>query len=489
MSFKRQIAYNTTVQLAGKALCILISTVIVMLLTRYLGPSGYGQYNIAITFVGFFIVLADLGVYQIAVREMAQKAEEREKILGNVFVYRFFSALFVFLFAFLVGLLMPYENLVKLAIGIVAIQSFLGILTGSLISIYQVNYRMDLPALAEVLSRGLFLALVFGAIYFKFNLLGIFWFLVLVNFFNLLLVYLQSRPFLKLKPQVSLLYLKNFLKESLPMGLVVILSMIHFKSDTIILSLFKPSFDVGIYGASYRVYENLFLIPTIFIGLLFPKFSELFLKDKDHLKRILQRAIDLLILAVFPTVVFFFLFAPLIILVIAGKDFSLSIPPLRILLLTLFWIFLTIPLTNLLVAAKKQRELIKVFGIMAILNIMLNLFLIPRFSFIGAAWATFFSNFFVFLSVFILAKKLLKVVPDFSLLKKIFPLSVLSLLLICPFSFWSLLSLKNFQNLNLPFQLALTVFLLVLGFLIYFGLLFLFKIIKKEEISEIIKGS
>ena len=57
MSFKKKVAYNTIAQTVGKILTVFISMIAVMLLTRYLGPTGYGQYSIAIAFLGFFVRL------------------------------------------------------------------------------------------------------------------------------------------------------------------------------------------------------------------------------------------------------------------------------------------------------------------------------------------------------------------------------------------------------------------------------------------------
>jgi O-antigen/teichoic acid export membrane protein len=487
MSFTRKVAYNTIAQLLGKFLCTLISIVLVIFLTRYLGASGYGQYNIAITFIGFFVVLADFGIYPIAVREMSQRSKEREKILGNVFTFRLISASIVLLLGFLIAFFMPYEQIVKWAIGIAALYSFFGLITGSLISVFQINYRMDLPALIELISRTLFLFLIILAIRLKFSLLGIFWLLALSSFLNFILIYLLGLRFIKLRPRLQPAFLKEFIKESWPMGVVAILSMIHFKVDTIILSLMKSSSDVGIYGVSYRVFENLIIIPSIFVSLIFPRLSELFVTDKEGLKRVFQKAVDVLILAVFPIVIFFFLLSPYTVQIIAGKEFLAASSPLCLLLLSLFGIFLAMPFHNLLIASGKQFQLIWVGSLAAFLNITLNLFLIQRFSYNGAALATFISETVVFFAVFWLAWYLIKIRPNFSLFfKTLFP----SFLTFIAFSF--LLKLKFFRfdyflNLNIIKQLFLVLVAFLFGFLTYLALLFGFRVITKNSILEIFR--
>lgn len=487
MSFRRKIAYNTIAQLSGRIITTLFSVILTILLTRYLGVVGYGQYNIAITFIGLFVVLADLGIYPISVREISQNPEESKKIIGNVFTYRLFSAFFVILLGFLISFLTSYDLLVKLAIGIVGISSFFSLLTGSLMAIFQVNYRMDLPAFIEVFSRGLFLALVYFGIRAQYGLLKIFWLMNLTGFLNLLIVYLTSRSFLKFRPQFDLKFCQGFLRESLPMGIVTILSLAHFKIDTILLSLYKPTYDVGIYGVAYRVFENLIVIPSIFVGLLFPRLSELITQDKKILIDFLQKAVNVLSLAAVPTIVTFLFLAPLCIQVIAGSDFIAASFPLRILSLGLLWVFLGAPFSLVVVAAKKQKYLIFAWlGLLAV-NLILNLIVIPLYSYKGASFVTFTSELFVFALLYSLMVWLLKLRVSFSFLKR-----TLLPALIATFFFYyflkliPLFNLPRFSELILIFQLLLVVGAGLLYFCLYGGLYYLLERIRKspEEITQ-----
>lgn len=487
MSFKRQVAYNTTVQVIGKAIVTLLSVFVTILLTRHLGPTGYGYYNTAVTFVGFFIVLADLGVYPILVREMSQRPEERERIYGNIVVYRTLSALLVMLLAFLVGSLMPYPQIVKFAIGIYALASFFGLLVNLVMAVFQINYRMDLPTISDVLGRALYLFLLFFGLQRGYGLYGIFWLLVLTTIFNLILNLVLGRRYIKFKPAFEFPFIKEFFKESLPMGLVTILGMIHFKIDTILLSVMKPAYDVGLYGAAYRIFENLIIIPGIFVGLMFPKFSELYIQDRNILKNTFQKTIDILILAVMPILILFFLLSPYLIQIIAGSDFAPSALALRILVFSLPFTFLISPFSYLLVASKKQTRLIYVWGAMSILNIVLNLIYIPKYSYRGAAAITVVTEMLTLITLYILVNKSLNIWPKFGYLFKII---LPSLILGIGFYFLSksqIFNLTYFINHSLIIQIIIVIIVLLLGLLIFLALLLLFRVIRKDEILEIIK--
>lgn len=493
MSFKRQVAYNTTFQITGKAIITVISVLSTLLLTRYLGPTGYGHYNIAITFVGFFIVLADLGVYPIAVREMSQHPEEREKIYGNVVTYRVFSALLTMGLAFMVGALLPYPVVVKYAIGIYAISSFVGLLVNLVMAIFQINYRMDLPTIADVLGRTLYLLLLFFAIQRHCSLYVIFWLLVISMAFNLILNLILGRHYIKLKPAFDAVFIKSFLKESLPMGIATILGTIHFKIDTILLSFMKPAFDVGIYGASYRIFETLILLPSIFAGLVFPRLSELYYLDQERFKQTFQKVADLLILMVVPTMIIFYFLAPNLIQIVAGNEFHASILTLRILILSLFATFLISIFAYTIIAAKHQRYLIYVWAVLAAINIILNLLLIPRFSYKGAAIVTVITESITLIVLYILTKKLIKIRLKITyLFRVLLPALVLGIL------FWAalkvpVLGFEQFNNFSLLRQIAQTIGLMMGGIIIYSTTLLLFRIVSVDYLRELLitnkKGS
>jgi len=487
MSFKRQVAYNTTAQIIGKAIVLILSVFVTILLTRALGPVGYGYYNTAIAFVGFFIILADLGIYPIVVREMVQHPKERAKIYGNAASYRAFSAFFIFLIAALLGLLMPYNHSVKLAIAIYAIGAFLSTLINFSIAVFQIHYRMDFPTAADVLGRFIYLALLVFGLRYGASLSTIFWLFAFSAALNLFLNLFWGTRYLTLRFFWDTDYLQGFLKESLPMGIVAVLAAMHFKIDTILLSILKPAFDVGIYSAAYRVFESLMIIPGVFSGLIFPRLAELYSQDQKLFCRLLQKSFNSLALMVFPVVIIFYFLAPQVIQIVAGDEFATSVAPLRILLFSLFGIYFIGILNYALIAAKKQVFLIYVWLFISTMNIFLNLGLISRYSYRGAALSTLITEVLAFLALLFALKRLLKLRLGLAyLLKTIVPAGFLTLsfYLLCksPFS-----SLACFARLGLFLQIIVAIVIIALALLLFLLLLLLFRLISKEEIFEIIK--
>jgi O-antigen/teichoic acid export membrane protein len=369
---------------------------------------------------------------------------------------------------------MPYAPILKLAIGIVALQSLIESITEILRAIFQIHYRMDLPTIIEILCRGLYFALIFLAIELKFSLLGILGFFVVSTLINLLLMYFLSLKFIEVKPKIDRKYWRYFIQESWPLGLAAVLIMINGIMGTILLSFFKSMADLGIYGIAYRIFANLILIPFIFADLILPKLSELYKRDRAKLKKFFQKAFDIILIVVFPIAILFFVMAPYCVYIIAGKDFIAASSPVKIIVIAAATIFLSAAFFNFLIAAGKQKWLILSASLVAVLNIFLGLILIPRYSYNGAAFATLTSEAIYLLVLIWLTNHLLKIKPRLGLAKKLILPSLIVIISLHYILSISYFSLEIFARFNLLKQIILvaTVFVSAGGLysLMLFGL-------------------
>src|SRR3989338_5833491 len=97
MSILRRIAKNATVTFIGNNVLKVISTILVILIARYLGDVEYGKFSFALSFTGLFLVLMDLGTRILIVREISQNKKEASKIVANVLILKFISSFVVYL--------------------------------------------------------------------------------------------------------------------------------------------------------------------------------------------------------------------------------------------------------------------------------------------------------------------------------------------------------------------------------------------------------
>ena len=73
----RRVAVNTAVQAPGKRVILALAAVSIAIITRYLGPTLYGRYALALSYLRLFGVLADVGMFTIVVREISKRPRRR----------------------------------------------------------------------------------------------------------------------------------------------------------------------------------------------------------------------------------------------------------------------------------------------------------------------------------------------------------------------------------------------------------------------------
>jgi O-antigen/teichoic acid export membrane protein len=401
MSLTRKIAFNTFIQLIGKVVTTAISLVIIGALTRYLGVNGFGEYTTIFAYVSFAGVLADLGFFWIMVREISKDETQIQKIVNNTMTLRGLIGLCVFIIGFLVSLLIPqYSFQIKMGIGVISLAWLWTTLNSTYVGVFQTKMEMYKATLSEVIGRIVIFGLVMIFINLHYSLVGIMFAYVIGNIINFVTSVILGQKHLKFALAFDFALWKKMFVDALPMGIVLLLGLIYFKIDAVMLSLMKGSTEVGIYGAPYKILEIMLLVPTIFMGNIFPILTK-YINDKDsRVNLTIQKAFDFLTMLSFPIIVGTILLSTQIIRFVAGEEFVsahtlniFNIPAnsalvLQILIVAVGLSFISVIFNNTVISLGKQRELIKPYLVLVLVNILLNLILIPKISYIGSSVST-----------------------------------------------------------------------------------------------------
>jgi len=255
------------------------------------------------------------------------------------------------------------------------------------------------------------------------------------------------------------------LRKALPLGLVVIFSVIYFRIDIIMLGLMKNDTVVGLYSASYRLIEILMFIPVAFVSSLFPLMSKLKIAEPEKLEDIAQKAIKYLIAASIPIFIGTVMLARPFIDIIYGGAYYNSIPALRILIFAIPFVWVNRALGTTLIVTDREKIVGMNAALCVVVNIILNLALIPSFSYNGAAVATVITQLVLVVSNVYFCSRQIKIALAF----RGIPLVLVSGLTMAAF-------LAVSKGLTLPVQ--------ILGAAcIYFCVSLLLGSIKREELS------
>lgn len=411
MAIARKIAYNVVFNAVAKVLSTILALIGIGFITRYLGKEGFGDYATILAFFSFFTHLADLGIYSVSTREISRENADEKEIVGNVISLRIVVSLVVFLFAIFIVNFLPYSVEVQRGIVIVAAAFVFSSSYMVLNGVFQKNLAMDKVAMVELVGKIFQTGFIILAVVNKWTLTAIVFSLFIYMVFNFVVIFWLSRNYIKFKLGLNFSYWKKFIQESWPMGVSVFITFLYFKLDTILLSIMKTSADVGIYNAAYKVIENITFFPAMIIGLILPLMSRYIFSDREKFEEISNKIFKVFFLLVVPLLVGTLFLSDGVINLIGGAGFEESSDALRVLVFALVFIFFGHFFNTILLAGSLQKKLMIVLALCAIFNVTANFFLIPHYSYMGAAATSALTEIFVVALTFYLTLKYLKYKP------------------------------------------------------------------------------
>jgi O-antigen/teichoic acid export membrane protein len=391
LSLARSVAWNTALQVGGRIAGLLLSMFLTAILTRHLGLNAFGQMVAATTYVGLFTVLGDAGIYLVAVRRAAQEPARRAVLLGNALALRLTVALVPLGLAWVLVQFVPasrfptYVPAVKLAVAILALNGYLILLNQFLIAVFRLHLRMDLAVLGEMLARVVALGATLLVVALDGGLLAVVAALTAGTLANFLFAWTVARRFERFRPRFDGPLLGDMLRESMVLAVVTLLGLVHFKVDTLLLSVLRSAEDVGVYGVAYRLHEVLVTFPGLFVGLLYPLFARFATEDPVRLRQVFQRAFDVLLLASVAAGLLVWVLAPHLAVILGAED---AARPMRILAFALPPVFVGLGFTHLLLAESRQKWLVQLYALLVLANVAGNWLAIQRWSYLGAAAMT-----------------------------------------------------------------------------------------------------
>lgn len=394
MSTVGRIARNSAFLLGSRVATKIISFFTLLLLARYLGPTDFGKFSFVFAFIYFFAFIPDLGIHNILVRDAAKEQKIAGKLIGNATIIKSLLSTIAIFLSFIVINLMDYPASTKNALYVAS----LGLLVSSISAygiIYEVKLRMEYSLIFSIVGRfSLLIFVMFGTLK-SLTLLFFVFGSVVADFVHNFLMVAFSKKLVKVDFKLDYSMVGNILHEALPIAVASVFIMIYFKVDILMLSYFKSDVDVGFYSAAYRLTEALLFIPSIYMTSMFPLMSKHFGKSLDLFCHIYIKSFRYLFASGLLIAVIISFIAEPIILNLYGKEYISSIIVLQILIWATAIMFINILQSFTYISSGNQKIIAKITAFGALLNVGLNLMLIPLYSYAGAAIATVVTEFVV----------------------------------------------------------------------------------------------
>lgn len=263
----------------------------------------------------------------------------------------------------------------------------------------------------------------------------------------------------------SNLNIKRHVKPVLKVFSFTIVTSIYLQLNTVLLGFFKDSLAVGYFTAATKVMQMLLGMTSSLGAVMMPRASNLIAEDNDNDFRILiQKSYDFSLAIAIPLTVGLICCAPVIISVLCGEKFNSSILPMQIISPIILMVAVSNVLGLQVLYPKGKINIVTLCcGIGAVFDLLLNVFLIPFFSYIGTSVAYLVAEISTTVSMLYLGKKHLPLIY----IKKTHILYLIG-------SFFMALAIIFVKNIHLEN----TIILLLQGFCgasVYFCFLLLFK--------------
>ncbi len=396
---------NSSYLLVSQLIVKVFAFAYAIFLAGNIGASDFGTYSAALSIFGLMSLFSDLGINRVLTRDIARDQSELPKLFSTALLLRAFSAAASFLVLTIFFYLTDPSNL------------RFTLTTIALLSLVPQSVALSIDAILIALKKASFSALGFflfnmtsfivgsALIFLGFGVYGaITAFLVGQILYAILLIFLLSSqnkiPFKPFEWKLA----RELLIKSWPYGVLSAIGFASFRLDTVLLSYLRGGTETGIYSLAFRFLEAATIIPVAFGTILYPVFSEQ-AKDPANTKKLFNHSLLIGFLAGIAALIGITIIVPLFLNRFLPESFFGSSSALMILSLAIPFIFMHIPMGQLLLSREGMlKKILFLYLFIFLVNIALMLKIIPQYGYIGAAWITVAIEALTFISFYLFIK-------------------------------------------------------------------------------------
>lgn len=387
-------------------------------LTRAAGADGLGRYLWVMTVEGIVLAVTDLGLNVFSLREFARAPESTERLLGSVLALKSVAVVLggVLLNAGGLWIVPERRTLLALASLILVPDAF----SGTLAAVLKARQRMELSSGFDLGGRAVAalagVALLRRGFDERVALLA-----YALGRFGVLAAYAGILWRWQVRPRLAGAFVgwQDRLKEALPFAVAGLVAVLYRRLDLLLLASWQGDLQAGVYGAAYRLWETLGLLPSSLLDALFPELARRGGDRSLHtgLRRLIRRGrMGLLVLLAGILLPGLWIAPGLLTFLFGDVEGIVAAPALfRILLLALPFTYLMLLNGHVLYALGAQRRVSTWMVVATLLNGLLNLALIPRWGMQAAAWVALSSEAVLFIALRVAAHRALERAHDLEL--------------------------------------------------------------------------
>lgn len=373
--------------LLGRAATVLATLGFLALVTRHLGPDGYGAFRTAQAWLGFVYLLANLGLPGVLLRELGTPGADRPRVLAAALGLRLASALLLFLTGIAVALALPWDPVVHLAVlagtaGFVALSMF-----DTLIAVFRERLQQTGQLRAEVAAAVALLAAGALVVWQGGGVVAFCLALSLSLLLQLAVAWREAAVFLPVGLAFDPTLWRDLLRAALPLAVANLFTLLYYRADTVLLSLLRPAAEVGIYGIASRLLDTAVGVAILFVSLVTPQLAAR-REEPAAFRRLLAHGIDTVAIGGGAVVLGLSVFGGDVAALIGGPAFAAAALPAAVLAFTFWLASFSLLLRYALVGLDGHHGLLPGYGLAVVAAFAVYAALIPPLGATGAAVGT-----------------------------------------------------------------------------------------------------
>ena len=408
---KQTIAKNTFWLTVAEGITRFLKLILIIYIARILGATEYGKFTFALAFVSLFAIFSDFGVSSITTRELARE-KEKEREFPNILSLKLVLSIGTLILICFGSFFITPDPVIRGIIWILGIYIIISGFSGIIYAFFQARQKMEYEAWTKILQA---VAITGAGFFVLFNFPSVqslslaYLFAATIALISILTFFHFKIYHLKLSFNRNIW--RNVLIMSWPLALAGIFGTIYSQTDSVMMGYFGQITQVGWYNAAYKIIGAT-LIPVGLVSIsFFPVLSKLFKESKKKLQKSFDYYMQLMILLAVPLVIGGMTLAPRIIDFVYDSSYFPSILAFQILLIMAALSYFCNPLGQVLIVSNQQKRLFWITLSGAIVNVGLNLILIPKYSLYGAAFATVVTLLLIFFLLYKFTSKFTPIKP------------------------------------------------------------------------------
>ena len=436
------------IYLFSKIFAALINLFSIYIFTRLFNPEVYGSYLLFISYVVFLSYLI-FGWHRSSIFRYFYKYKENYNSYIRTSYFSFYGlCLGLILLCLLASFFFSYDNVRN-----IIILSAIGTLLRSNFdlnqSLFNISKYDNYYGIHIIIRPLLFIAICF-IIYYIYPENNYSLIIGFIGSFLISIIY--SNYFFQkhmLNSDFSYLIFKKFISYGLPLTALFVFDYILTFSDRLFIGYYLGSNSVGIYGANYDFMKQILIFLMIIQNLIiYPDINKSYENNElGKVNKLINLNFNIYLIIFLPLTIFLALFSDYISSILIGKNFIYSSNLLLPIFSFMFFIYgiKIFHFDYIFQLKEKTATSMKIVLVGSIINILLNIALIPQFKLIGAAFSTFLSFMICLLLSFFIGEKITKI--KFKILIKVGSFVFISLMasnLLRYFAFSNLLQMIIF---------------------------------------------